>query len=121
MARPNKSEKEKLTERVAFRMTKDTYAEYIQRVRSSGLTPSEFFRTAVTTNATQIVAKASISKDNIESLRLLKNMANNTNQIAKALNTALLSGLVGDGLCEQLLIVTDKYLALAKEIQADVN
>jgi len=120
MARPKIAEEERLTERLAFRTTAMTKKMYLQRIEESGMTPSEFIRNAVMTNATEIIIQAPVSKDAREALRLLKNIANNCNQLAHALNTALLSGLVSDSMVEVLLREITKTLEYAKKVRNDV-
>lgn len=112
MARPTKPESEKLTERVAFRVTLATKQEYELRLAKSGLSKSDFFRECVMTDRTEIVVPAPVTDDMRESLRLLSNIANNCNQIAHALNIANQAGMISDVMVEVVLskvsILVDK-------------
>ncbi|RSC52126.1 plasmid mobilization protein [Citrobacter amalonaticus] len=114
MARPTKTESEKLTERVAFRVTLATKNEYELRLAQSGLTKSDFFRECVMTDRTEIIVQAPVTGDMRESLRLLSNIANNCNQIAHALNIANQAGLISDALVETVLSKVSALLETAK-------
>ncbi|HAV2128642.1 TPA: MobC family plasmid mobilization relaxosome protein [Enterobacter cloacae] len=114
MARPTKTESEKLTERVAFRVTLATKNEYELRLAQSGLSKSDFFRECVMTDRTEIIVPATVTVDMRESLRLLSNIANNCNQIAHALNIANQAGLISDALVETVLSKVSALLETAK-------
>lgn len=117
MARPSKPENEKLTERVAFRVTAATKASYEKRLADSGLSKSDFFRDCVMTDRTEIIITPQATADMRESLRLLKNIANNCNQIAHALNVASLSGLLSASVLDKVLDTVSLLLEEAKKIQ----
>ena len=114
MARPTKTESEKLTERVAFRVTLATKNEYELRLAKSGLSKSDFFRECVMTDRTEIIVPAPVTGDMRESLRLLSNIANNCNQIAHSLNIANQAGLISDALVETVLSKVSALLETAK-------
>lgn len=117
MARPTKPENERLTERVAFRVTAATKQEYERKLEKSGLTNSDFFRQCVMTDRTEIIIPPQMTNDMRESLRLLKNIANNCNQIAHTLNIAMLSGLASPGLIERTLNQLTLVLEQAHSVQ----
>nr|WP_173255917.1 plasmid mobilization relaxosome protein MobC [Salmonella sp. 40] len=119
MPRPTIPESERLTERVAFRITAATKTEYEKRLAASGLKQSEFFRDCVMTDRTEIIVAPQMTADMRESLRLLKNIANNCNQMAHALNTAMLAGLIGPALTERVLNQLSLLLEEAKKTQAN--
>jgi uncharacterized protein (DUF1778 family) len=78
-------EKETLSERVSFRLNKKDYAFYKNKVANSGLSPSEFFRTAVLTNQTQIISKKH-TPEKKQMIYLLSKTSNNINQLAHRIN-----------------------------------
>lgn len=108
MARPTKPESEKLTERVGFRLTKIDFDAYQKKVAESGLTESEFFRTCVLTNKTQVVAKARKSDNSERILFLVRKSGNNINQIAHRINADHLAGKVSE----------KTYIEVLEELQA---
>lgn len=84
-------DKEKLSARVAFRLSEADYLAYKQKVAESGMTPSEFFRTAVLSNKTTIVARRT-SPERQRVVYLMNKASNNINQIAYRLNSDHLAG-----------------------------
>lgn len=120
MARPIINEADRLTERVSFRVTADTLTEYKKRLDGK-ITPSEFFRNCVMTNATQIIVKSPKTDDGKMALFLLKNIANNVNQMAKAINTALQAGLINDGMAEQIFKQLSLIIEQSKVEQNNVD
>jgi len=117
MARPTKPESDRLTERVAFRVTAATKATYEARLAKSKLSKSEFFRDCVMTDRTEIIIPETMTYDMRESLRLLKNIANNCNQIAHVLNSAMLSGILGPSMIEHMLNKVSALLDESRDIQ----
>ena len=93
MARPKK-EADKLTRPVSFRLTEADYAAYLAKVGASGMKPSEFFRDAVLTNRTQVVARVQPSSDKRRLIYLFNKASNNLNQLAHTANAAELAGTV---------------------------
>ncbi|HHH1744155.1 TPA: plasmid mobilization relaxosome protein MobC [Yersinia enterocolitica] len=120
MGRPIINEADRLTERVSFRVTAETLIEYKRRLNGN-ITPSEFFRNCVMTNATEIIVKSPLTDDGKVALFLLKNIANNVNQMAKAINTALLAGLINDALAEQILKQLSLIIEHSKLEQSNVD
>jgi hypothetical protein len=88
MARPGKSDDEKLIKTVAFRLTESDHKKYQAKFLASGLTQSEFFREHVIANTTTVVAKKVISQDAKRAIFLLQKTSNNINQLARVANTA---------------------------------
>jgi rubrerythrin len=107
MARPSKSDAEKLTKRVAFRMTEADHDVYTARVKDSGLTDSAFFRECVLTNKTEVIAKESRTDEQEKILFLVRKASNNINQMAHRLHT--------DSLAEKIDQKT--YIAVLEELQ----
>jgi hypothetical protein len=88
-------EKETLSERVSFRLNKKDYAFYKNKVADSGLSPSEFFRTAVLTNQTQIISKK-YTPEKKQMIYLLSKTSNNINQLAYRINADHAVGRISD-------------------------
>lgn len=117
MARPLKAESEKLTERVAFRVTAATKHEYELRLLKSGLSKSDFFRECVMTDRTEIIVPQAVSSDYRECLRLLSNIANNCNQMAHALNLANQAGIISETLTVSVLRNVSKLIEEARQFR----
>jgi hypothetical protein len=94
MARPVKSEAEKLNHTVAFRLTDGDFLQYRCKFSASGFTQSEFFREHVLNNTTQVVARPVASRDSMRAVFLLQKASNNVNQLAHRANSEFLTGLV---------------------------
>lgn len=96
MARPVKSDDEKLSHTVAFRLTDGDFLAYKRKFSASGLTQSEFFRAHVLTNTTQVVAKPRASADTKRAVFLLQKASNNINQLAHRANAEHLAGILSE-------------------------
>ncbi len=96
MARPVKSDDEKLNHTVAFRLTDGDFLNYKRKFSASGLTQSEFFREHVLTNTTQVVAKPKASADTLRAVFLLQKASNNVNQLAHRANAEHLAGMLSE-------------------------
>lgn len=96
MARPVKSDDEKLNHTIAFRLTDGDFLQYKMKFSASGLTQSEFFREHVLTNTTQVVAKPRASIDSLRAVFLLQKASNNINQLAHRANAEHLAGVLSD-------------------------
>lgn len=110
MARPAKNESDKLTKRVGFRVTENAYNAYMLKLQG-GITPSEWFRDAVMNDQTEIIVRNIQSDDAKAVLIALSHIGNNINQLARATNTALISGMLGDVLASKILA----HLSLIKD------
>ena len=88
---------------IAFRLSDRDRAVYLEKVNRSGLTQSEFFRQAVLTTRTQVIARAVASADRKRLLYIFNKTSNNLNQIAHRANSEHLSGELSEVTYEQLL------------------
>jgi len=79
-----------LAKRVGFRLTDAEHQAYLDKVRASGMSASEFFRDCVLTNRTRITARAPANADSKRALFVVNKSGNNLNQIAHVLNAARL-------------------------------
>lgn len=107
MARPTKSDDEKLEKTVAFRLTRGDFAAYEKKFGASGLTQSEFFREHVLNNTTKVYAvQRKVSLDAKQAIFLLQKASNNVNQLAYKANLAYREGKLGEntlaGILDQL-------------------
>ena len=102
MARPKK-EADKLTRPVSFRLTEADYAAYLAKVEASGMKPSEFFRDAVLTNRTRVVAREKSSQDKARLLYLYNKTSNNVNQLAHRANSDYLAGTISEATYARIL------------------
>jgi hypothetical protein len=96
MARPVKSEDEKLNHTVAFRLTDGDFLTYQRKFSASGFNQSEFFREHVVCNTTQVVARPVALVDTKRAVFLLQKASNNVNQLAHRANSEYLTGLVSE-------------------------
>lgn len=97
MARPIKSDAEKLSKTVAFRLTDGDFEIYQRKFSASGLTQSEFFREHVLTNSTQVLARPTTSADAKRAVFLLQKASNNINQLAHRANSEHIAGVLSEG------------------------
>lgn len=126
MAEP---EKKRLTRVVAFRLPEDEYHLFIGKARAAGQSQTEFFRSAVLQNKTEVLAhgvpltedelkrlaeaeerqkrldsaRKKTSDEKKQLLFLFNKASNNLNQLAKAANTALLAGTADKATFESIL------------------
>lgn len=104
MARPEKSDEEKLSRTVAFRLTEGDHAAYQNKFRASGLTQSEFFRRYVLTNTTTVRAiQTKLAPEAKQAIFLLQKCSNNVNQLAHKANLAHREGKLAEPVLSDIL------------------
>jgi len=103
MTSKTKDDAQKLTRPVSFRLTAADHAAYLTKVDASGLKPSEFFRDAVLTNRTQIVARPKASPERGRLLYLFNKTSNNINQLAHRANADHLAGVISEATYTRIL------------------
>lgn len=104
-----------LSRPVAFRLTQMDYDNWRQKVEESGLRPSEFFRDCVLQNRTEVIARKRTSKDKAKLIYYYSAASNNINQLAKAANSARLSGTVSEALYSGLLAELHSIATILRE------
>jgi hypothetical protein len=104
MARPSKSDDEKLNHTIAFRLTDRDFVNYRTKFSASGLNQSEFFREHVLNNTTQVVARLAVSTDARRAVFLLQKASNNVNQLAHRANAEHLSGALSEGTFSAIVV-----------------
>lgn len=93
---------------VSLRLTPSDHAVWLDKVKASGQTRSEFFRHCVLGNRTEVIARKSASLDKRRLLYLFNKTSNNMNQIAHAANAAELTGTA----------TSATYVGILAELQA---
>jgi hypothetical protein len=88
---------------IAFRLSEVDRDAYLAKVAVSGLTQSEFFRQAVLTNRTQVIARPKASGDRKRLLYIFNKTSNNLNQIAHRANSENVKGKLSEQTYEQIL------------------
>lgn len=88
---------------VSLRLTRSDHAEWLAKVRASGQTRSEFFRSCVLGNKTEVVAKIPASADKLRLLYLYNKASNNINQIAHSANIAYYNGSLNEPIFTEVL------------------
>ena len=84
------------TRTVSFRLTLPDHATYLAKASAAGVKPSEFFRDAVLTNRTQVVARVQPSSDKRRLIYLFNKASNNINQLAHRANSDHLAGVISE-------------------------
>ena len=114
MGRPPKSETEKLSKTIAWRVTDGIYQDLMEKYKTSGLTQSEFLRELLDERkaSVTIIARPKLSVDKKRLLFLASKLSNNINQLAHKVNSHHVSGLISDSLYESVL----RQLVLSNQI-----
>lgn len=86
MARPIKSEIEKLNSTISFRTTDAEYLEFKRQCDAAGFTQSELFRDYTAKNKLQVIARQKATPDAKRAVFLLQKASNNINQLAHLAN-----------------------------------
>lgn len=107
-ARRVKTEAKLLTHVASFRLSENDYLLYREKMKYSGLKPSEFFRVAVLTNKIKIVARSKSNTDKNRLHFICNKTSNNLNQLARRVNT--------DHICERISELT--YMQVLQELRA---
>lgn len=102
MGRPRKYGKE--TKTLSVRLEEDEREKILEKIKESGLTISEFFRDAIITNRTKVVAPSAeqalkIEQAAVDARRtrfLASKASNNINQLAHRANSEFLTGVISE-------------------------
>lgn len=102
---------EQLERVVSLRLTQTDYELWLSKVEASGQTRSEFFRSCVLGNRTEVIAKKAASTDKLRVIYLVSKASNNLNQLAwsahQARKRGLLDGRGFDQLNRHLRLISD--------------
>lgn len=121
MSSKTKDDAEKLTRPVSFRLTAADHAAYLAKVEASGLKPSAFFRDAVLTNKTQIVARPKASPERGRLIYLMNKASNNINQLAHRANADHLAGVVSEATYTRILAELERLARYMKSAVKDAD
>lgn len=118
MSKQQKVPAAKLTKPVAFRLSEADHAAYLAKVEASGMTPSQFFREAILTNKTQVIARPKQSADYGRLVYLINKASNNINQLAHRANADHQAGKVSEATYTGIL---SELNMLAHYLKATIN
>jgi Bacterial mobilisation protein (MobC) len=107
-----------LSKPISFRLSHADREAYLEKVRLSGRTQSEFFRDAVLTNRTQVVARPTASADRKRLLYVFNKTSNNLNQLAHRANSEHKRGKLSEATYEQLL---DQLQMISRYLKATLG
>lgn len=93
-----RDESEPLTRVMSFRLTEPDHEQYLVRIKSSGLSRSEFFRECVLNNKTEVIAKIPASANKLRLLFLYNKASNNINQLAYRVHYAYHQGRIDESM-----------------------
>jgi hypothetical protein len=117
-----KAKTESLGERVAFRLSRPDYLLFLDKVKQSGKSKSDFFRQCVIDS--QVTPKRNDQAARAERIRLLyllNKAGNNINQLARAANTAYSTGKVDADLYQAILNHLEHISSEMKAAVHDAN
>ncbi len=109
------------TRTVSFRLTLSDYAAYLAKARDAGVNPSQFFRDAVLTNKTQVIARVQPSSDKRLLIYLFNKASNNLNQLAHKANAAELACTVTPATYAKILAELQTLANVMKEAIRDAD
>jgi len=107
-----------LTRSIAFRVTQEVFEAYIAKVHASGISRSKFFRDAVLSNRTTVIARPRASGDKQRLLYLVNKASNNLNQVAHRAHTDHGSGSLDEAAYREIL-ATLQQIACSLKSAAD--
>lgn len=112
---------EQLEKVVSLRLTPTDHAQWLSKVEASGQTKSEFFRSCVLGNKTEVVAKTPASADKLQLIWYFNKASNNLNQLAWSAHQTRKRGLLDARTFEQVLSHLSTISELMKKGIADAD
>lgn len=94
---------EQLEKVVSLRLTPSDHEQWLSKVQASGQTRSEFFRSCVLGNRTEVIAKTPASVDKLRLIWFYNKASNNLNQLAWSAHQTRKRGLLDGRAFEQVL------------------
>ncbi len=94
---------EQLDRVVSLRLTPTDHALWLSKVEASGQTRSEFFRSCVLGNKTEVIAKMPASVDKLRLIWYFNKTSNNLNQLAWSAHLTRKRGLLDASAFEQVI------------------
>jgi len=112
---------EQLEKVVSLRLTPTDHALWLSKVEASGQTRSEFFRSCVLGNKTEVIAKTKASADKLRLIWYFNKSSNNLNQLAWSAHQTRKRGLLDARAFEQVIGHLNTISELMKKGVADVD
>jgi hypothetical protein len=112
---------EQLEKVVSLRLTPSDHEIWLSKVQASGQTRSEFFRSCVLGNKTEVIAKKPASADKIRLIWFFNKASNNLNQLAWSAHQTRKRGLLDARAFEQVIGHLNTISELMKKGVADVD
>lgn len=94
---------EQLEKVVSLRLTPTDHEVWLAKVEASGQTRSEFFRSCVLGNKTEVIAKVPASADKLRLIWYYNKASNNLNQLAWSAHLTRKRGLLDEKAFEQVM------------------
>lgn len=112
---------EQLEKVVSLRLTPTDHELWLSKVEASGQTRSEFFRSCVLGNKTEVIAKKAASADKLRLLHYFNKTSNNMNQLAWSAHQTRKRGLLDARAFEQVISHLDTISQLMQQAITDVD
>ncbi|MGZ4953944.1 MAG: ribbon-helix-helix domain-containing protein [Methylobacter sp.] len=110
-----------LSERLNFRIDKESFDAFEDKVNASGVSKSEFFRDMVLNNKTQVIERKKTTDNTKQALYLLNKSSNNINQLARAANIANQTGKISDNIYSSFLAELENQSQLLRALLDHVS
>lgn len=88
---------------VSLRLTPTDHERWLSKVYESGQTRSEFFRSCVLGNKTEVIAKTPASVDKLRLIWYFNKASNNLNQLARSAHQTRKRGMLDAGAFQQVI------------------
>lgn len=121
MSRTKAKDEVGLGKPIAFRLREADREVWLAKVAASGLTQSEFFRQAVLTNRTRVIARPAASTDRKRLLYIFNKTSRNLNEVAYWANLEHVRGTLSEATYEQLLTQLQMISRYLKSTLAKVD
>lgn len=112
---------EQLEKVVSLRLTASDHEQWLSKVQASGQTRSEFFRSCVLGNKTEVIAKTPASADKLRLIWYFNKASNNLNQLAWSAHQARRRGMLDNRAFERVLVQLSKITELMHKGVLDVD
>lgn len=112
---------EQLDKVVSLRLTASDHEQWLSKVKASGQTRSEFFRSCVLGNKTTVVTKTSASADKLRLIFYFNKTSNNINQLTWSTHLARKRGLLDAKTFERVLEKLNKLTEFMARGVSDVD
>jgi hypothetical protein len=110
-----------LSERLNFRIDKESFDAFEDKVKAFGGSRSVFFRDMVLNNKTQVIERKKTTDNTKQALYLLNKSSNNINQLARAANIANQTGKISDNIYSSFLAELENQSQLLRALLDHVS